>query len=194
MSDMPFIRGDVAIFDEIMGEVDESDLPPGFADQRPSGEFEYQPAAARFDPGKLGHVARVMLEALRAAGATGFRVRYDGGYDEGFAHPDAVRFGGHPREASQVMTEITSPALVGAIRAAAGRDSVWGNAAEMYGEASDDVAVSYALEELAHELACRLLGDGYGTGEYQLYGAFTADLESGEITDHPDAGKPSEID
>ena len=191
---MPYIRGDVEMFDEILGEVDEADLPPGFADKRPSGEFDYQPAAARFDPGKLGAVARVMLDTLRAAGATGLRVRYDGGYDEGFAHPDAVRFGDHPREVSQVLAEIASPALVAAVRAAAGRDSAWGNAAEMYAGVSDDVAVSYAMEELAHELASRLLGDGYGTGEYQLYGAFIAELESGQITDHPDARKPAEMD
>ena len=188
---MPYERGDVEMFDEILGEVDEADLPPGFASQRPSGEFEYRPAAAAFAPDQLGGVARAVLDALRAAGATRFRVRYDGGHDEGFSHPDAVRFGADgPRRTAVVQEQIATPALVAAIRAAAGRDSMWGNAAEMYAKASEAEVVGYALDELAHELATRLLGSGFGTGEYDLYGAFEADLATGSIEDDPDAPTP----
>ena len=193
---MPYERGDVEAFDEILEEIDESDLPPGFAEQRPTGAFEYRPAEAAFDPGTLGPVARVVLDALRAAGATRFRVRYDGGHDEGFSHPDAVQFGrdGAPRAAEEVQKQIASPALIAAVRAAAGADSVWGNATEMYAKASDVEAAGHALYELAYELASLLLGEGFGTGEYELYGAFTADLITGEITDDPDAAKPPEVD
>ncbi|MFH5803972.1 hypothetical protein [Alienimonas sp. DA493] len=43
------------------------------------------------------------------------------------------------------------------------------------------------LEELAEGLAVRLLGQSYGTGEYEMFGAFTADLANGALTDLPDA-------
>lgn len=191
---MPFLRGDAEFFDEDPSEDGEENLPPDFESKRQSGEFEYESAEARFTPAKLGRVARVMLDALLAAGATGLRVRYDGGYDEGFAHPDEVRFADHPRWATQVQQDIASPALLAAIRAAAGAGSMWGNGADVYAGASDDEALVYAMEELAHGLASRLLGKGFGTGEYQLYGAFTADFATGAIVDHADAAKPSDME
>jgi hypothetical protein len=36
---------------------------------------------------------------------------------------------------------------------------------------------------LINEWALMLLGDGYGTGEYSMYGAFTVDLEACTVTD-----------
>ena len=188
---MPYERGDVGAFDEIVGEVDPADLPPDFASQHPSGEFEYRPASATFAPRQLGAVARVVLDALRAAGATALRVRYDGGGDEGFAYPDAVRFGaGELRPAALVQGQLATPALVAAVRDAAGRASMWGNATAMYAKASENKVAGYALDELAYELSTRLLGDGYGTGEYELYGAFEADLTTGAIEDDPHAPAP----
>ncbi|HKD31545.1 MAG TPA: hypothetical protein VKC66_37285 [Xanthobacteraceae bacterium] len=35
--------------------------------------------------------------------------------------------------------------------------------------------------------ASMLLGDGFGTGEYSMYGAFTVDLDTCTITDDPGA-------
>lgn len=43
------------------------------------------------------------------------------------------------------------------------------------------------LEELAEGLAVCLLGHYYGTGEYEIFGAFTADLATGALTDLKDA-------
>ncbi|NNJ24930.1 hypothetical protein [Alienimonas chondri] len=43
------------------------------------------------------------------------------------------------------------------------------------------------LDELAHALAVSLLMEGYGTGEYEMFGAFTADLATGALTDLKDA-------
>jgi hypothetical protein len=186
---MPFIRADVEIYDEFVSELDPEDPPP-----RPSGEFEYEHAAAEFDPEKLGRVARWTLDALLAAGVTEFHVRYDGGYDEGFAHPDAVRIGGYLKSAEEARDVLATPARVAELRGVVGKDSVWGNAAELYARASDREAIGYALDELAFELSSRLLGDGFGTGEYQLYGAFTANLETGEIVDHEDAAKPADME
>jgi hypothetical protein len=46
-------------------------------------------------------------------------------------------------------------------------------------ELNDDLLAKYALDDLAHSLASRLLGNGFGTGEYELCGAFTANLRPG---------------
>jgi hypothetical protein len=178
---MPYIRVDVDSYDEMLEE-----LGPGvISGERPSGEFEYEASTATFDFKKLGKASRVIYEAMRAAGATAFRVRYDGGYDEGFAHPDAVTFGGGDvRPAARVIEELTGPDLVERLKRSADPDRA----------APPGKAVTYAFDEFAHELASKLLGAGYGTGEYELYGAFTADLTSGEITDDPEAKRPPDVE
>ena len=190
---MPFMKVDADIYDEVAEELGPDAMPGG----RPSGAFEYESAEAQFKPEKLGPVARVMYDALVADGARKFYVTYDGGYDEGFSHPGDLFFGddaGERRSPEIVKRKLAADvALVVRLRAAAGKDSMWGNATELYVKASDAEAVGYALDELAHEVASRLLGDGYGTGEYQLYGAFTADLRTGEIVDHEDAPKPDSL-
>jgi hypothetical protein len=51
-----------------------------------------------------------------------------------------------------------------------------------------------ALDDLGGELAIKLLGSGYGTGEYEMYGAFTADILTGELIDDPNALKPEQME
>ena len=191
---MPYIRVDPESYDEIAEELGRDELPPGTG-PRPSGAFEYESAEARVDRKKLGGPAAAALDALLALGATRFRVRYDGGYDEGFAHPDTVWVGdGDARPAAAVARELAKPPAVALLRAAGkGLDSMHGNPGDLYGRVSDAQVGEYALDELAHELASKLLGDGFGTGEYQLYGAFTADLRTGQLVDHEDAQIPDEM-
>src|SRR5687768_11263958 len=186
---MPYMRADLDSYDEIAAE-----LGPDVVGERPSGAFEYESAEAAFDAAKLSAVGRAALDALRGAGATALKVRYDGGYDEGFSHAEAVVFGQQARDHEQVARDLTTPQLVAHIRAAAAQESQWHNASEFYAGASDPEVVRHAMDELAHELASKLLGEGYGTGEYELYGAFTADLETGRIEDHEDAAKPPEME
>jgi hypothetical protein len=105
----------------------------------------------------------VVLEALLAAGGTAFRVRYDGGCDEGFAYPEALLFGEESRPVAEVVRERATEELIGRIREAPGRESMWGNAGDMYAAASPVEAVTYALDELGTELATMLLvRDGGG--------------------------------
>ena len=78
-------------------EADTDDAGDGGGD----GEYRYEAAGAWFDPDGLGEQARFVYDALRAAGVTVFRVRYDGGCDEGFAYPDAVVIG-RPRTRKEV--------------------------------------------------------------------------------------------
>jgi hypothetical protein len=182
---MPYLRGDPAAFDEILSEIGAEDLPPDFADKRPTGEFEYQAAKTSFKPAKLGKIAKLVHQALLEMGATAFRVRYDGGFDEGFAYSDHLMFGKEKRPVESVAKELASSALAAKVRALAAK--------RYYKDAVGAKLIKEALDELAHEMACQLLGESYGTGEYQLYGAFTADLKTGKITDDPKAGKPRKM-
>ncbi len=192
---MPFMRGDPEMYDEILNEVDPADLPEGALGDRPSGEYEYETAEATFDPKKLRGISKAALDALLAMNATGFKVLYDGGYDEGFSHADSVFFaGGAGQPVDVVIDKFATPDFATAVRTAAKSQSVYGNAGEFYAKLADRDVAKHALDELAHELASKLLGDGYGTGEYSLYGAFTADLKTGEIIDDPDATKPTNMD
>jgi hypothetical protein len=186
-SPMPFVRMDPEGFDEMMEELAPDDLPPGALD-RPSGAFEYESAEAQRKPEKLSHLARMALDALVGLGATAFRVRYDGGHDEGFTHPDSIQFGDTSRPVERVVAELATPPFVSQLLATATeKGGHYGNAADLYREADAQTAVRYVLDELAYAYASAILGDGFGTGEYELYGAFTADLRTGEIVDDPNA-------
>jgi hypothetical protein len=190
---MPYLRGDAAMFDEILSEVDPEELPPDFASKRPGEQFEYESAAARFEPEKLGAIARLTLDALRGIGVTRFRVRYDGGYDEGFAHADSVYFGPDPRHLHVAVDRLATPEFVERFRTTCAQEKggTFTYIREMLKDAPARKIAEHALDELAHELASTLLGDGYGTGEYQLYGELVADFSSGEISDDPSATKPT---
>ena len=188
---MPFMRADVEEYDALVNSFNDEGLPPDWLGERPSGEFEYYEGdPARFVPDDLGSVSQVVLQALIAAGATGLRVRYDGGNDEGFADPEALLFGTDSRPADDVLVELATAELVARIRGATGSSSFWGDTAGMYAKASPAGAVGHALVELSTELATRLLGESFGTGAYELYGAFTADFKTGSLMDDPNAAKP----
>lgn len=181
---MPFIRVDVEAFDEMMEEVGD-ELPPEMAAQRPSGEFEYQSAEATFDPAEFEPTTRLVYDALVAKGVTSFRVSYDGGYDEGFAHAQSFEINGRTVAADDMAEQIGDSGLVKQVRALAEKQQY-----NPFQNEPDDLAAKYTLDELAHVLASQLLGDGYGTGEYELYGAFTANFASHAIVDDPKATKP----
>jgi hypothetical protein len=53
--------------------------------------------------------------------------------------------------------------------------------------------VALALDDLGDEMASSLLGRGYGTGEYSMYGVLTADLTTGTLTDEPSAQRPPDV-
>jgi hypothetical protein len=184
---MPFIRGDADLYDEMFDELG----PDVVGGERPTGEFVYQEAQAKFDPKKLGKGSRLMLEALRGAGATAFRVRYDGGFDEGFSHRDAICFGARSASVDEALAKLSDATLVAGLRESM-KEVPWSaGRAESY--AGPEI-LREALDELAHEVASTLLGDGFGTGEYQLYGALTADLKTCAITDDERAARPADME
>lgn len=193
---MPFFRMDPESYDamademsnELSDEFDAESMGP-----RPSGDFTFERAHGTFDTRKFGPGAKEVLAVLTAGGATGFVVRYDGGYDEGFSYPEAVLFGDRRESAKNVAAQLANAELSLRLREAAKKQSIWFNAVEMYGQASDQQVVLYGFDELAQEIATVLLGDGFGTGEYELYGELTADLSTGEIVDDPSAIRKGSI-
>jgi hypothetical protein len=184
---MPFIRGDADAYDEMFDELG----PDAVGGERPTDEFVYEGAEAKLEPKKLGDGARLMHDALRDAGATAFRVRYDGGFDEGFSHADAVLFGARQASVDEALGKVSDAKLVLALRESMKKQPWSADRAE---SASDAEVLRDALDELAHEIASLLLGDGFGTGEYQLYGALTADLKTGKITDDEKAARPADME
>jgi hypothetical protein len=124
-----------------------------------------------------------LIPALQEAGAQKLVCVYDGGNDEGFA------WFGHVETASG---RLNLKETVQAVQAMNIEDELC---------EADLIRTDADLEEelkellnytLPEEVACLLLGFGFGTGAYTMYGAFTVDLEQCTITDNPDATVPTD--
>ena len=151
-------------------------------------DFEYEAAGASFDCETLKGVGRLILDALKGLGATALRVKYDGGYDEGFIYPDYVVINSVKIPAETVIDYLAKSDLGGRIKALPVEE--WG--IRFGGEEGSERWVTNAFDEFVYELAWKLLGKGFGNGDGSLYGAFRVDLSSGEIEDDENAGMPEE--
>jgi hypothetical protein len=117
-----------------------------------------------------GEAARFAAE-MRTLGTVRVYIRYDGGNDEGFAWFDhCVMEDGSARDADSMAKDLEAAGI-------APQMQTWGGRSPTRNALDDLVACTWAIE---------LLGQGYGTGEYVMYGAFWVDLESGLATDDPD--------
>ena len=136
----------------------------------------------RFAPGELDAADAGPAHGwLRELGATAVRVQYDGGCDEGFAYLAS---------AETAEGELSIDDLIA-------RWSDGGEANELpaptrfvllQSETTSGVdRLRWAADEFADALAQRFLGQGYGTGEYEMFGEFVADLRTGTFTDLRDA-------
>jgi hypothetical protein len=157
--------------------------------------YDFGTASDRFRADSLAGPASAVYSMLVDLGVNTMRVRYDGGCDEGFAHADDVRINGHLRSLEDLIDQLNTPDHIDKIQTAAARPkaSQWSNAGEFYKEANPRDVIKYAMDELADAIATQLLGEGFGTGEYELYGAVTVGLETGEMTDDPDAQMPDNM-
>ena len=187
---MPFIRND-----EDGLEVDEDDgvtytVP---FDYYPAAEVAYEPRP--FDPAGLPPLSAAAYSMLRTAGVVRFRVRYDGGHDEGFAHADAVwTADGYGRPIEQLFAEVSAATaddvrtalMAGAVPASPAR-------ADRYAKLTPDELLRRAVDDLADGMVSCLLGNGYGTGEYSMYGELTLDLTTDTLTDEPGAQRPPDV-
>lgn len=191
---MPFFYGPVQEYAEVVSALSDEEMLTDLVESKPSEEFRYIGGVGEFDPDELRPVARLMLDKLRAIGATRFYVRYDGGHDSGFAHSDRLLFGNEERNLVDVLREVGTGDLRERIRSEARDENRWGDPLGVYANASPIKAAHYAFDELAVQLAVHLLGHSYGTGMYDLYGAFTADLETCQLIDDPNAQKPDHME
>jgi hypothetical protein len=121
--------------------------------------------------------AAIMLSALREIGGRRVYCRYDGGNDEGFAWLDSVETGDGERLGVDVVVQRLFDIQVKDKLYAADlmeNDAQMSDREQLYG------LVRYGMPT---DWATMLLGSGYGTGEFWMYGAFTVDLVACTITD-----------
>ena len=123
----------------------------------------------------------IVIPAFREAGVVRVYFRYDGGSDEGFVWVDRFEL----RDGQRLSFEAMSPKLLAAklvekLEAA----DVFKHWQEAPAEAKLRGVFDGWLDVIWADM---LLGQGFGTGEFSMYGAFTVDLDACTITDDPNA-------
>lgn len=124
---------------------------------------------------------QIAVPALKEAGAVSIRCAYDGGNDEGFAWFQSLKTADGTWTRDETIFHLVKAGIVEKLRAA-----------ELIYESpehprSDRDHIESTLEDLASEWGMLLLGGSFGTGAYQMYGAFEVDLVAGTIIDDPQA-------
>lgn len=128
----------------------------------------------------------VMVPALRQLGGRRVHCVYDGGNDEGFAWFGSLETRDGKLSLEELCRRLAGTGLIDKLQQADGLHQSQGHS-----RAESDVlreALEYSLPE---EWAVLLLGEGFGTGEYSMYGAFVVDLETLTIHDDRDASVPA---
>ena len=143
----------------------------------------------RFNPAGLTGIASLVLDRLRKREVTAVRVKYDGGY-EGFAHFDAALTPDGEVPAKTLVEEWAAVGFADDVRALPAADGQTHAAEYLRGLKDDARVVDAALFEIADAVAGAMLTDGFGTGEYEMFGAILADLTIGALTDLRDAEPP----
>ena len=121
---------------------------------------------------------------LRAAGAKRAYCRYDGGNDEGFSWLDHYESeSGDRLDLDALAARLLAMGVhdqLPAIEARSQSAAIFKH--QKLAELRDVVS-----DQLVEEWAMLLLGRGFGTGEYCMYGAFWVDLEACTIIDDGNA-------
>ncbi len=139
-------------------------------------KYEYELAIGQFKPENLNSDSRQVFDVLRELGVKVIHCRYNGGGDEGFAHFDRVELEDRTVSLNALKSQLATGSL-------GSKTSEYLRSYYHSTQPSPEQRVDFFLELLADELAIHLLGSGYGTGEYSMKGAFSANLETGEIID-----------
>lgn len=121
----------------------------------------------------------VAAEAMRAHKVRRVFLRYDGGSDEGFTHFSGI--------------ELTDGRRLGAADAEA-RAAIGAAERAVYGGGHQSFDDTYGDCEFLNEAAVVLLGPGFGTGPFEMFGAVTIDCEACTITDEQDKNLARPID
>lgn len=124
----------------------------------------------------------IMVPALRDFGIRQLYFRYDGGNDEGFAWLDhAVMRSEETVAADELVLRLSRTGLPKAVQVL--------GVVERSGVLPPGAGIIRRLlnDWLAPDWAALLLGSGFGTGGYTMYGAFIVDLDDCTIVDDPNA-------
>ena len=127
----------------------------------------------------------VMVPALRQLGGRQVHCVYDGGHDEGFAWFGSLETAAGRLALDELCSRLAGTGLIEKLQQAE-----WLHQSPDHPRDESEVlrdALEYSLPE---EWAVLLLSEGFGTGEYSMYGAFTVDLEGLTIRDDRDASVP----
>ena len=155
----------------------------------PNREFiSYEPLNAVFEVEKLDEQAQIVLRELQNHGVTSVRCRYDGGGDEGFAHFETAFVGTTPKSVLETAQMLPALGEIAPERNFGDSHVIFMRcyySLDQFESLTPQQRIQFALDYLAYALASKLLGEGFGTGEYSMFGAFRADLTSGEIVDEP---------
>ena len=127
----------------------------------------------------------LMLPALRDMGALRVRCVYDGGNDEGFAWFGTLETDEESLSADEVTSRLAGTGL---------REKLV-DVGYLHEHPDHPRSEEEQLKEiidytLPEEWAVLLLGWGFGTGPFSMYGAFTVDLHQCTITDDREADVP----
>lgn len=127
----------------------------------------------------------IAIPALRDIGISKLYCRYDGGNDEGFAWLDRAELmrGGH-LDRDTLLNRLSQVGLPARLQNAGLMDKELGRSRRQFSD-----MLNYWL---CNEWATMLLGRGFGTGNYVMYGAFIVDLENCTIMDDPKADPVTE--
>lgn len=140
-------------------------------------KYEYELTSnQQFNYENLSSDSREVFEVLREFGAKVVYCRYNGGYDEGFAHFDKVEIEDRTIDLNDLKLQLAAGSL-------GSKTSEYLCRYYHTNQPLPEQRVEFFLEMFADELAIALLGSGYGTGEYSMKGSFKANLETGEIID-----------
>jgi hypothetical protein len=152
-----------------------------------AGEY-YEPAQAQVSFAFADDWLKAMRQYLVDLGYQSIIVRYDGGNDEGFAYFDrAESHVGGTADAKTVAEQLLSTPVTAHANPTQTDDcrlQVGNMILSEPGTANQ--RMGYLMDEFAHHGASALLGEGYGTGEYELRGWFRWNLNSGEAVDLPE--------
>ncbi len=161
-----------------------------WAEMGAPSDFEasyYEAAEAVFNFEQADELVRLVRRELLEKGFSEVRCHYDGGYDEGFAYFDEAVCNGSifsSDELTELLSDGPLPEAAGAMyHNESYPEAVRRQMMERFEAMPKKQRVANALEEFVIALANELLGEGFGTGEYELRGRFQVDLASGQVVD-----------
>lgn len=181
---MPYYTFDKSMLEEF----DEGDLEEvEQAEEADPGEVttQYEEAKATFDFKKASALVKTIHEALLQSQVDTVYIKYDGGNDEGFSYFESAQKAGQTLKDSDLQQLVANPLIQAAFESSFG-GKMHESTKEYYAKLSPEERAKQWLEEFVEPLAVSLLGEGYGTGEYELRGRCKVNLQSGLITDLKD--------